>query len=72
MGVEAAPTCRSGRCSTRPVSDYITAGGDINQEDITNNAVRAWRKMKCFRFSLTDNPGVNHFVLPVDDSVLSA
>ena len=52
-------------------SDYITAGGDINQEDITNNAVRAWRKMNCFRFSLTDNPGVNHFVLPVDDSVLT-
>jgi lysophospholipase-3 len=27
--------------------------------------------MKCFRFSLTNNPGVNHFVLPVDDSVLT-
>ena len=51
-------------------SDFITAGGDINQEDITNNAVRVWRKMHCFRFSLTDNPGVNHFALPVDASVL--
>jgi lecithin-cholesterol acyltransferase len=52
-------------------ANFITAGGDINQEDITNNAVRVWRKMKCFRFSLTDNPGVNHFALAVDDSVLS-
>jgi lecithin-cholesterol acyltransferase len=51
-------------------SDFITMGGDINQEDITNNAVRVWRKMKCFRFSLTDNPGVNHFALPIDDAVL--
>ncbi len=52
-------------------ANFITAGGDINQEDITNNAVRVWRKMKCFRFSLTNNPGVNHFALAVDDSVLS-
>jgi len=51
-------------------ANFITAGGDINQEDITNNAVRVWRKMKCFRFSLTDNPGVNHFALAVDPSVL--
>jgi lysophospholipase-3 len=52
-------------------ANFITAGGDINQEDITNNAVRVWRKMNCFRFSLTDNPGVNHFALAVDDSVLT-
>jgi lecithin-cholesterol acyltransferase len=49
---------------------FFTRPGDINQEDITNNAVRVWRKMRCFRFSLTDNPGVNHFDLPGNQSVL--
>jgi lysophospholipase-3 len=26
--------------------------------------------MRCFRFSLTDNPGVDHFSLPGDPAVL--
>jgi lecithin-cholesterol acyltransferase len=26
--------------------------------------------MSCFHFSLTDNPGVNHFELPSDSDVL--
>jgi lysophospholipase-3 len=50
---------------------FFTRDGDINQEDITNDAVRVWRKMKCFRFSLTDNPGVNHFELPGNQAVLA-
>jgi lysophospholipase-3 len=49
---------------------FITRKGDVNQEDITNDAVRAWRRMRCFRFSLTDNPGVNHFELPGNAAVL--
>jgi lecithin-cholesterol acyltransferase len=49
---------------------FFTRLGDINQEDITNNAVRVWRRMRCFRFSLTDNPGVNHFELPGNSAVL--
>ena len=44
--------------------------GDINQEDTTNTAIRVWKSMRCFRFSLTDHPGVNHFALPADPSVL--
>ncbi|MGI8714324.1 MAG: lipase/acyltransferase domain-containing protein [Solirubrobacteraceae bacterium] len=44
--------------------------GDINQEDITNNAARVWRAMPCYRFTLTDNPGVNHFALPSNPHVL--
>jgi lecithin-cholesterol acyltransferase len=44
--------------------------GDINQEDITNNAIRVWRAMPCYRFTLTDNPGVNHFALPSDPKLL--
>jgi lysophospholipase-3 len=49
----------------------LTRDGDINQEDTTNTAIRVWRSMPCFRFSLTDHPGVNHFSLPSDPSVLA-
>jgi lecithin-cholesterol acyltransferase len=49
----------------------FTREGDINQEDITNNAVLAWRAMPCFHFSLTDNPGVDHFSLPSNPNVLA-
>jgi lecithin-cholesterol acyltransferase len=49
---------------------FFTRDGDINQEDITNDAVLAWEAMPCFRFSLTDNPGVDHFALPSDPDVL--
>ncbi|MEU3351766.1 hypothetical protein [Streptomyces sp. NPDC037389] len=42
----------------------LTRDGDGNQEDITNEAVLAWRSMPCHRFTLTDNPGVDHFALP--------
>lgn len=49
---------------------FFTRDGDINQEDITNDAVLAWTAMPCFHFSLTDNPGVDHFALPSDPAVL--
>ena len=52
-------------------AQFFTRDGDVNQEDITNGAVRAWRAMACFRFSLTDNPGVDHFSLPSDPGVLA-
>lgn len=42
----------------------FTRDGDGNQEITTNDAVRVWADMPCFRFSLTDNAGVNHFNLP--------
>jgi lecithin-cholesterol acyltransferase len=50
---------------------FFTRDGDINQEDITNNAVLAWEAMPCFHFSLTDSPGVKHFELPSDPAVLA-
>jgi lysophospholipase-3 len=53
-----------------PATKLVTRDGDGNQEDITNNAVLAWRAMPCFRFSLTDNPGVDHFALPSNPNVL--
>jgi lecithin-cholesterol acyltransferase len=49
---------------------FFTRDGDGNQEDITNDAVLAWQAMRCFHFSLTDNPGVDHFSLPSDPNVL--
>jgi lecithin-cholesterol acyltransferase len=52
-------------------TDLFTRDGDINQEDLTNDAVAVWAAMDCHHFSLTDNPGVNHFELPADDDVLA-
>ncbi|PZG16579.1 hypothetical protein C1J01_20615 [Nonomuraea aridisoli] len=49
---------------------FIYRGGDGNQEDITNTAILVWRAMRCHRFSLTDNPGVNHGALPTDPALL--
>ena len=49
----------------------LTRDGDVNQEDTTNTAIRVWKAMPCFRFSLTDHPGVNHFSLPSNKSVLA-
>jgi lecithin-cholesterol acyltransferase len=49
----------------------LTRDGDINQEDTTNTAIGVWKAMPCFRFSLTDHPGVNHFSLPSNKSVLA-
>ncbi|GAA1877812.1 hypothetical protein GCM10009753_01070 [Streptantibioticus ferralitis] len=49
---------------------FLNRDGDSNQEDITNEAVLAWRAMPCHRFSLTDNRGVDHFSLPGSQHVL--
>jgi len=50
---------------------FFTRNGDVNQEDITNNAVSAWNAIQCWHFSLTDNPGIDHFSLPSDPSLLA-
>jgi lysophospholipase-3 len=47
---------------TNPVVS-ILRDGDGNQEDITNDSIQVWSQMPCFRFELTDNPGVDHFSL---------
>jgi lecithin-cholesterol acyltransferase len=52
------------------VTQYFFRPGDGNQEDITNDSIVAWNKMKCFRFELTDNPGIEHSSLPSDPGVL--
>jgi lysophospholipase-3 len=53
-----------------PPEEFLTRDGDANQEDITNDAALAWRAMPCYRFSLTDNPGVDHFSLPSNPNLL--
>ena len=52
-------------------TELLTRDGDINQEDLTNDAVAVWSGMDCWHFSLTDNPGVTHFDLPSDPDVLA-
>jgi lysophospholipase-3 len=44
----------------------------VNQEQTTNLATRVWRRMSCFRYRLTDHPGVDHFSLPSNPSVIGA
>ena len=51
-------------------TQFFFQPGDGNQEDITNNSIQVWSNMTCFRFELTDNPGVEHGSLPVDPGVL--
>jgi lecithin-cholesterol acyltransferase len=65
----ALPNLAVGQLVT-PKTVLLTRDGDINQEDTTNTAIRVWKAMRCYRFSLTDNPGVNHFSLPSNPNVL--
>ena len=53
-----------------PATTLLTRDGDGNQEDITNNTVLAWHTMRCYHFSLTDNPGIDHFALPSNPNAL--
>lgn len=53
-----------------PKTVLLMRDGDVNQEDTTNTAIRVWKAMPCYRFSLTDNPGVDHFSLPSNRNVL--
>ena len=53
-----------------PTAVFLTRDGDINQEDLTNDAIRVWDAMPCFRFVFTDNVGVDHFSLPGHPAVL--
>jgi lysophospholipase-3 len=65
------PNLRVGQVLDPTTAHFFVRDGDVNQEDITNGAVRAWRNMRCFRFHLSDNPGVDHFSLPSDPGVLA-
>lgn len=68
VGVELADLKAGQLLGDPPV--FITRLGDVNQEDLTNDSIAGWKNMECFRFQLTDNPGMDHFTLPVDKTVV--
>jgi lecithin-cholesterol acyltransferase len=65
------PNLTRGQVVDQATAHYIELPGDGNQEYITNNAVRAWRKMRCYRFRLTGNPRVSHLGLVTDPGVIN-
>ena len=65
----ALPSLKVGQVVTAN-TEFFTRDGDSNQENITNNAVKAWSGMSC-HFSLHNNRGVGHFDLPSDTHVLA-
>lgn len=64
------PTLAIGQVVDPATADFINLPGDNNQEYITNDAVRVWHRMRCYRFRLTDNPGVSHLGLISDPGVI--
>jgi lecithin-cholesterol acyltransferase len=67
----ALPDLTVGQVLDPNTAQFFLRDGDVNQEDITNTAVLEWQSMPCFHFSLTDNPGIDHFSLPGNADVLT-
>ncbi len=67
----ALPSLTVGQVVGQATAHFFYLPGDSNQEYITNNAVRVWRHMRCYRFRLTDNPGVSHLGLTTDKGVIT-
>lgn len=66
----ALPNLTTGQVVDPATAHFFYLPGDSNQEYITNNAVRLWQRMHCYRFRLTDNPGVSHLGLTGDQHVI--
>jgi lecithin-cholesterol acyltransferase len=64
------PNLTVGQVVDPATAKFIDLPGDGNQEYVTNDAVRVWRHMHCYRFRLTDNPGVSHLGLTTDPGVI--
>jgi lecithin-cholesterol acyltransferase len=64
------PSLKRGQVVDSATAQYIDLPGDSNQEYITNDAVRVWRKMRCYRFRFNDDPGVTHLGLVTDPAVI--
>ncbi len=64
------PDLTRGQVVDPAAAEFLDLPGDSNQEYLTNDAVRVWRKMRCHRFRLTDNPGVSHLDLVSDPGVV--
>src|SRR5947209_1141448 len=67
----ALPNLTVGQVLDPNTAQFFVEDGDINQEDTTNTAILSWQAMPCFRFSLTENSGVDHFSLPSNADVLA-
>jgi lysophospholipase-3 len=67
----ALPDLTTGQVIDQSTAHLFYLPGDSNQEYITNDAVRVWRRMRCYRFRLTDNPGVSHLGLTSDKNVVA-
>jgi lysophospholipase-3 len=67
----ALPNLTVGQVLDPNTAQFFFRDGDVNQEDITNTAILSWQAMPCFRFSLTENPGIDHFSLPSNADVLA-
>ena len=52
------------------VTDIFLRDGDGVVEDIANDSILAWEKMRCYHFERYENPGVHHFDLPADVGLL--
>jgi lysophospholipase-3 len=64
------PNLKRGQVVNAATAQYIDLPGDSNQEYITNDAVRVWHKMRCYRFRFNDDPGVTHLGLVTDPAVI--
>jgi len=53
------------------VTDVFLRDGDGVVEDIANESILVWEKMRCHHFELNDNPGVHHYDLPADEGLLT-
>lgn len=67
----ALPNLRVGQVLDPATAELFVRDGDTNQEDITNDAIAPWATMPCHRFEFSDNPGVDHFTLAGDATVLA-
>jgi lysophospholipase-3 len=52
------------------VTNVFLRDGDGVEADIANESILAWEKMRCYHFELNNNPGVHHYDLPADSSLL--
>ena len=64
------PNLTTGQVVDQATAKFINLPGDRNQEYITNDAVRAWHRMRCYSFRVTNNPGVSHLGLTSDPGVI--
>ena len=53
------------------VTDVFLRDGDGVVEDIGNDSILVWEKMRCYHFEVNENPGAHHFDLPADEGLLN-